>query len=296
MADRFGVAGSPILFSRSPELFSHFCAQLSLGASYTRVSAPTAWDALALARAAGLTGLNLTSPFKAAAYPLCTALGEEARALGVVNTVLLRKEEILGYNTDLMGVLRLLEGIPSAAVQGAALVLGAGGAAHAAVLGLQQSGCQEITVLNRTPKRARALAQRWGISYGGLEALPRLLPDHRLLLSTLPKEAQEGITLPVGKQHIVLDAAYGSPPWSRAVPQSGACYRGGLHWLVGQAIQAYKRFTGVEIAPERLEEGLDLTTPPLERMAIIGMPGVGKSTVGRMFSQSRLLFWRRRSG
>jgi shikimate dehydrogenase len=108
-------------------------------------------------------GANVTAPHKAAVVPYMAEVSDEARSLGVVNTIVNRDGRLVGDNTDAAGLQAWLEASGIHPEGGDALVLGAGGAARATVLALSRLGARSIRVLNRTPERAAALVQELGL-------------------------------------------------------------------------------------------------------------------------------------
>lgn len=182
-----GVIGWPVSHSRSPRLHNHWLARHGIDGVY--VPLPVRPDGLADAvrglRAAGFAGFNATIPHKEALFALCDRLLEPAVRAGAVNTVVFEPDgAITGTNTDGAGYLASLraEGVEPAA--GPALLLGAGGAARAIAAALLDIGAP-VAVTNRTPERARALAEE----LPGLRVLPwerraEALADHALLVNT----------------------------------------------------------------------------------------------------------------
>lgn len=182
-----GVIGWPVSHSRSPRLHNHWLARHGIDGVY--VPLPVRPEGLADAvrglRAAGFAGFNATIPHKEALFALCDRLLEPAVRAGAVNTVVFEPDgAITGTNTDGAGYLASLraEGVEPAA--GPALLLGAGGAARAIAAALLDIGAP-VAVTNRTPDRARALAEE----LPGLRVLPwerreEALADYALLVNT----------------------------------------------------------------------------------------------------------------
>ncbi len=111
----------------------------------------------------GCLGVNVTIPHKEAAYALVDTCDPLAARIGAVNTVVIEKDGMLhGANTDIYGFKTNLEQAGYDMKSGAALVLGAGGAARAVLASLQQENCPRIFLANRTPERAAALAAHFG--------------------------------------------------------------------------------------------------------------------------------------
>ncbi len=113
--------------------------------------------------AAGFRGVNVTIPHKEAALELADAASDAAREIGAANTLTFEREgAIHADNTDAPGLIAALAGAGWDPAGRTALVLGAGGAARAAVWALVGAGAAGVAVWNRTPERARALADQLG--------------------------------------------------------------------------------------------------------------------------------------
>ncbi len=161
-----GVMGWPVEHSRSPRLHGYWLDHHEIDGAYVPLAvAPenfrAALDGLA---AAGFRGVNVTIPHKEAAFDACDAIDDHAKRIGAVNTIVFTGDgAIHGSNTDAFG---FIENIRHAADwradSGAAVLLGAGGAARAICVALIDAGYQEIRVVNRTLDRARNLADEFG--------------------------------------------------------------------------------------------------------------------------------------
>ena len=156
-----GVLGFPVGHSRSPAMMNAAFAELGLDWRYLALPLPPAhFTATVRALAAsGYRAANVTIPHKLAARELADELSPDAAAIGAVNTLTLDADgRIRGDNTDGAGLIDALgEPVPATA-----LVLGAGGAARAAAWALREAGA-EVTVWNRTAKRATRLAGVIGV-------------------------------------------------------------------------------------------------------------------------------------
>lgn len=161
-----GVMGWPVAHSLSPHLHGHWLARYDIAGSYEAL--PVEPGDLAAALGAlhknGFRGVNLTVPHKEAARELVDTLDDTARRIGAVNTIVVGNDGALSAtNTDAYG---LIENIRAAAPDQTAgvfggrpaVILGAGGAARAAVVGLADLGVTELRIVNRTVARAEALA------------------------------------------------------------------------------------------------------------------------------------------
>jgi len=159
-----GLLGDPVAHSLSPRMQNHVLVRHGIDAIYLafRVDVAHLGEAFSGLAALGARGWNLTIPHKEAAVALVDALDPEARAIGAINTVVAGPEGLRGYNTDASGLLEALAHRLHLEPQGLrALVLGAGGAARAAVAALVGSGA-EVTIVARNAARAKEVAQRLG--------------------------------------------------------------------------------------------------------------------------------------
>ena len=181
-----GVIGWPIAHSRSPRLHGHWLAAFGIDGAYLPL--PVRPEDLATAvhglRAAGFAGLNVTIPHKQAVMALCDHLAPAAIRIGAVNTLVFGPDGIHGSNTDGIGFTANLRahGVDPAA--GPVLLLGAGGGARAIAAAMLDHGVP-VTVCNRTPERAEALAA----SLPGIRLIPwaaraQALADQALLVNT----------------------------------------------------------------------------------------------------------------
>lgn len=157
--EKFAVFGNPIGHSKSPRIHALFAAQTGIEHPYGTVLAPLdgfETSLQAFIRAGGL-GANVTVPFKERAYSAASELSERAAMAGAVNTLkVLPNGELLGDNTDGIGLLTDLQRQQLIRPQDRILLMGAG-AARGVILPLLSFGCR-LTITNRTFSRAQALA------------------------------------------------------------------------------------------------------------------------------------------
>jgi shikimate dehydrogenase len=156
-----GVAGWPVAHSLSPLLHNHWLRTCAVDGAYVPLAIPREHLAEALRglRLAGFKGVNLTIPHKEAAFALAHKLDDAARAAGAVNLLVFRDDGTLeGRNTDALGLAESLRASGVGLSGEAAVLLGAGGAARAAILALDAIGAGEIRIVNRHAGRAATLA------------------------------------------------------------------------------------------------------------------------------------------
>lgn len=184
------VIGHPIKHSRSPLIHGHWLKTYGIAGSYEAIDvAPEALEThFARIRAGEFAGGNVTVPLKEGAFRLCDALDPLAQRIGASNTLIRRGDgSIIGRNTDYMGFLGNLDqsapGWDEALDQ--VIVLGAGGAARAIVVALEERKAGAIHVLNRTLEKAEAFAAlSRKVIPSTLDQFARLAPAARLVVNT----------------------------------------------------------------------------------------------------------------
>ena len=170
----FAVTGKPVFHSRSPRFFNSVFRKEKIDAVYSRLTAETAEQAIQAARAIGLSGFNVTAPFKEDVMRYLDRIDPHASVIRAVNCVVFQEGGYAGYNTDFLGVLHALEknGIHPGKMKAA--VLGAGGAARAVLVSLAGRGASEILVANRYADEAVGLVSFVARQYTGVRF--RVLP------------------------------------------------------------------------------------------------------------------------
>jgi len=243
-----GVIGWPVAHSRSPQM--HNAAYAALGMDWAYVALPVEPSRLEQAlrglAALGFAGVNVTIPHKEGVAALCDEVSDEARRAGSVNTVLVQDHGSLrGETTDGRGMLDALgPGLPETA-----LVLGAGGAARAAIAALAGQGV-EVTVSARRAEAAVELADELAATAG---AWPADLPAGLIVNATPVGQSGPADELPLDEalisgEAVVCDLAYrgdGAATGLVALARDrGARTVDGIDVLVGQGLLSFKLFTG----------------------------------------------------
>jgi len=155
----YGVAGDPIEHSLSPVIMNTALRRENVNGVYLPLHAKTLKELIYCVREIPLHGLSITMPYKQAILPYLDNTDAHTAKIGACNTVVRGQDgKLYGFNTDAAGVVRPLEQRLSIA-NAKVLVLGAGGAARAAVFGLKERGA-EVWILNRTSATAQKLARQ----------------------------------------------------------------------------------------------------------------------------------------
>jgi shikimate dehydrogenase len=261
-----GVFGWPVDHSRSPRLHGYWLKEFGIDGAYIPFATHPGRleQAIRALPALGFRGGNITLPHKERALTLVDEATPLARRVGAVNTLIVRDDgSILGDNTDGFGfIANLKQAQPSwRAKRGAAVVLGAGGAARAIVAALLDEGAPEIRLVNRTTRRAEEIAAAVG---GPVQVLPwdaraDALKDAALLVNStnLGQAGQGALDLDLRSlpaEAVVCDIVY--VPLMTALLQS-AQQRGnrivdGIGMLLHQARPGFRAWFGPDpqVTPE----------------------------------------------
>lgn len=203
-------------------------------------------------RALGLRGVSISKPFKVEAMSLVDEVDPIARRIGAVNIIVNDDGKLTGYNSDWQGSTRALEQVTNLAGR-RVTVLGAGGAAQGVVFGLVEAGA-EVVVYNRSVERGEALADTFGVTFGGnIEAASANSTGVEILVNatSLGRTPEEELDIPLDafpQLEVVLDVSFVRPT-TRFL--NTALARGieavhGIDMLVEQGAVAFELFTGVK--------------------------------------------------
>jgi shikimate dehydrogenase len=250
------IIGWPVEHSRSPLIHNYWLKTYGIAGEYRREAVPPdEFEAFVQSLdARDYVGANVTVPHKekALAYSLPD---ERAKAVGAANTLWIAGGFLHATNTDVEGFLNNLDACAPQWERGLgnAVVLGAGGAAHAVVYALLTRSVERITVVNRTPHRAEALRQRFleRLQVAPWEQLNDLLGDATLLVNTttLGMAGQPELEADIGRlpsDAVVADLVYVPlvTPLIKAAKAKGLRTADGLGMLLHQAVRGFELWFG----------------------------------------------------
>ena len=221
-------------------------------------------ELIAAAERLGFAGLNITHPCKQAVLPLLTELSEDARALGAVNTVVFKSGKRTGHNTDWIGFSESFRrGFPGASID-RVVQLGAGGAGAATAYAILKLGAGHLTIVDVDDGRAAALAKRCGALFGkdrvasSADVEASLRTAHGLIHATpTGMLAHPGLPMPAALLRSDLWIAeivyFPLETELLQVARAAGCRTlDGSGMAVGQAVAAFRLFSGLEADSERM--------------------------------------------
>ena len=273
----YGLIGEHLPHSFSKEIHEQL-------ASYTYNLHELAPDALdGFMKAKPFKAINVTIPYKRDVIPYLDEISPSAKEIGAVNTIVNRGGRLSGYNTDMLGMEALIRRIGLDLTGRTVLILGTGGTSHTAQYVAKHLGAAKVVTVSRSGRDG-------SVTY---EDAPKRFPDAAVILNTTPS----GMFPNVDAQAIdlslfpalegVADVVY-NPLRTQLVQQAhalGLPAEGGLYMLVGQAVAAVEIFLGKKLSPDALDRVFASVLASKESIVLTGMPGSGKTTVGRLLAQ-----------
>lgn len=270
----YGLLGETLGHSFSPQI--HAC----LGDYEYKLFEVAPEDLGDFLRSGSFEGLNVTIPYKRAVIPYLAEISENAKAIGSVNTItVLPNGTLRGDNTDYDGFLYLVRRSGIAVNGKKAVVLGTGGASLPVKKVLSDLGAREIISISRTGEN----------NYQNLEKHF----DADLIVNTTPVGMYpNNLKAPLsldGFSHLsgVLDIVY-NPQKTQLIldaEQRGIPAFSGLTMLVAQAKRAAELFLNTNIDDRKNDEIYETLSRQMKNIVLVGMPGCGKSTVGKALAK-----------
>ncbi len=253
----YGVIGNPIGHSRSPLIHNAALQAIGRDAVYLPLEVD---DAAAFIRDFvhpktkkldwNLRGLSVTIPHKLSVMPHLDFISPAAQAVGAVNTIIVKGDELHGDNTDVIGAMKPLEELLD--VKGArAAIIGAGGAARAICYGLQQRGAS-VTIYARDVRKAQTLADEFNANAA---AISDFHGDADIVIHCTPvgMQGHNQDASPINADNLqnvrlVYDLIY-NPQETQLLKEAkaaGCQTLGGMAMLLGQAAEQFRLWTGEE--------------------------------------------------
>ncbi|MBT4287523.1 MAG: hypothetical protein HOD92_09290 [Deltaproteobacteria bacterium] len=216
-----------------------------------------------------MAGANVTSPYKESAIPWMDELSEAAQIIGSINTIVIKKDQRKGYNTNAIGITQAFKSVGFNPANKPALVFGTGGAARAVVFVLKWFKADPIFVVGRDHAKAQRLVKKLGGEAIALEDLNQVANKVNLIFNTTSVSTfEEGEELAGFVQNLtptncdlVFDLNYHKPNniWQNLAQKHDFDFRDGLITLAHQGSQTLALWTGTTIAPKEFLLALSST-------------------------------------
>ncbi len=261
MKQWYAVIGDPISHSLSPFMHDFWFDKHGVNASYLplHVEPHQLEKAVDSMKLLGISGFNVTLPHKQAIIPLLDELDETAQRMNAVNTVAVSNGRLKGFNTDGDGFVQsLLSQQPKP--DEALLIVGAGGAARGIAFALSRAGFRDITITNRTVRRAQELADETGSKSIVLAEAERRLGEFATIVQTtsvgMTEEALPLSAANLTKGSVVADIIYNplQTPLIQKAKEKNCAALNGVGMFVNQGAIAFEKWTGIRPDTEEMTQ------------------------------------------
>jgi len=244
----YGVVGDPISHSLSPAIMNAAFRRENVNAVFLALHAKALKDLLHCVREIPIHGISVTMPYKESIITHLDRTDPQTAKIGACNTVVrLQDGKLYGFNTDTAGIIRPLERRLTTLEGARILVIGAGGAARAAVFALKERG-SEVYILNRSAAPAKKLAHQARARIAKRTGLKKLAFD--VIINATPIGMGNSRETPLQEKEInaryVFDMVY-DPPETRLLKlakERGAQIIPGIEMFVHQAARQFEIWTG----------------------------------------------------
>ncbi len=266
-----GIIGNPIGHSFSPMMHNYLYELLDLNYVYLAfdIKKKLLEDGVNGLVALGARGFNVTVPHKESILPMLDEVEKSAKIIGAVNTVLVENGRIIGYNTDITGFKKSIQDAGFDSKGKIVSVLGGGGAARAAIIGLIELGVSKVNIINRDNERAQQIITTY--EKNGIDNINNILAkdvEEAIKQSSLIINAtsvgmkgylQSQSPLPgeyFNEEMWVCDMVYNPQEtvFLSEAGRKGCKLIDGLDMLVHQGADAFKIWTNVEPPREKVKE------------------------------------------
>lgn len=256
----YAVIGDPIAHSLSPLMHDTWFEQHGIDAAYIPIHVePSQLEkSFEAMKVLGVSGFNITLPHKQSIVPLLGRLEESAMQMNAVNTVNFDGTRYIGSNTDGDGFVRsmLVHPVDKASK---VLLIGAGGAARGIAHALKRAGFTDVTITNRTFRRAEELAAETGGAAVTLAASEERLNEFAVIIQTTSVGLATGEALPISLEQVnegtlVADIIYNplETPFLKKAEEKNCITLNGVGMFVYQGAIAFEKWTGIQPNTEKM--------------------------------------------
>ena len=280
MTDFYAVIGKPVAHSKSPLMFNSFFKSEGIDAYYSRIASENHEDALETCKLLGIKGINITMPYKKELLQRVDFISKEARDVEGVNTLVLGKQ-LKGFNTDIFGALMPLKKTFGNLENKKILVIGAGGAARAALYAYKKEGAI-CYLANRSVAKGKYVAKKYNAFFLPLAKINSVLKDMDAVVYTIPVKIDLNISL-LSSNAVFFTAIYKQHFFKKECEHKFIKYISGEEWLIEQGKVSCSIF-GFNCEKTSAFKPINGIKTP-DRIALIGFMGSGKTSVGKELAE-----------
>ena len=274
---KYGCIGKQLKHSFSKEIHEEFAPY-----SYDICEIPPE-ELESFMKQGDFSAINVTIPYKEAVIPYLFSISERAQKIGAVNTIVNRNGKLYGYNTDFFGMKSLICKMGISLNNKKVAILGTGGTSKTAKAVAESMGASLILNVSRTEKEGAITYQELYKNYSDAEIIINTTPSGMFPnWNSVPVDIKKFNNL-CG----VVDVVYNplNTLLVREAKSLGIKAESGLYMLVAQAVRASEIFLDTKYSEDTIDKVYSKIRLPKRNIVLTGMPGSGKSTVGKIISE-----------
>ncbi|MBQ2302196.1 MAG: shikimate dehydrogenase [Oscillospiraceae bacterium] len=274
---KYGLIGEHLPHSFSPEIHKR------IGDYKYEIKELEPEELESFIKAKDFKGINVTIPYKQAVIPFLDEIDENAKEIGAVNTVVNRSGKLFGYNTDFGGLKALFEKAGISVSGKKAIIFGNGGTSKTAEAVLENLGAQTVLKTDLVPAENVITNEEAVLKHSDAEILVNTTPCG--MFPKLSGMAADPADFP--NLEGAIDVVYNplKTDFIQRAQNLGVPAKGGLYMLVMQAILASELFFDNSVPKEKAESIYQELLRTKKNIVLVGMPGSGKTTVGKILSE-----------
>ncbi len=296
-----GIFGNPVKHTLSPDIHNYLGKKLGINSCYVPFPVDDIKKAVEGAYSMGVSGLNVTVPFKESVIPYLSEIDPDAKNIGAVNTLVRTENGFKGYNTDMPGLLRALSVNGVSLKDKNVIILGAGGAARAALYMAVKEGASLVFLINRTLEKAVSLADEINKIFDKNVIKPvkadniSVIPKERYIMiqcTSLGLKKEDGLLIEDDSSYEMADYGYdliynpAITPFIEKMMEHAVPCDNGLKMLLYQGIIAYELWNDINVSSDLSDAVYNNLCKKLygDNIILTGYMGSGKSAVGKKIS------------
>lgn len=259
----YGVLAHPAYHSLSPTMHNAAFKKLNIDAEYKYFDVPKEDLEVFIKNVydSDIKGFNVSKPHKSAIIKLIDETDSVVENIGAVNTVIRKNNKLYGTNVDWKGIQNSLKEKTKIKDKNVT-VLGAGGAARAALYACKKNNAANITVLNRTVSKAKELSQKFKCSYGAISEFPNIRSDIVIQATSAGMNKPQGVEIIpkifLNEDMVVMEVIY-SPLETKIIKdakEKGAVTITGERMLLNQGFACFELWTGKKAPKDVMEKAV----------------------------------------
>lgn len=251
-----GIIGYPLEKTLSIKMHKAAFKKLKIDGIYLRL--PVKEENLKVAtlglRSLGFKGVNVTIPYKNKILKYLDDTSDEVRRIGAVNTIIIKNEKLIGYNTDIYGFKESLKEYNISISNKKIMLIGAGGVGHACAYVINSLKPKRFFVVNRTYEKAIDLYEKYNVDIVVIDKIERVIPEIDIIINATSVDLQQIILPNIKEGSIYYDMNYKF----KFIKGKGVKMINGLLMLVYQGVKSFELWTNKDAPIEIMKKAVGL--------------------------------------